>query len=71
MKQSMRGQIDELERSLKMEQDYIDKLKTENDQLKARMTIIAGENESLRMDKKWLQQMHSAVLQTMMSRKDV
>lgn len=32
---------------------------------KTRVKDIGGENETLRQDKKWLQQMHSAVLQSM------
>lgn len=40
-------------------------MKSEKEILGKRVTEIAAENESLRMDKKWLQQMHSAVLQSM------
>lgn len=32
--------------------------------LKRRVADIAAENESLRMDKKWLQQTHAALLQS-------
>lgn len=34
---------------------------------KKRIADIAAENESLRMDKKWLQQVHSAILQSIRS----
>lgn len=33
--------------------------------LKKRLEMLTGENESLRMDKKWLQNMHSALLQSL------
>lgn len=59
--------IDELERTLKIEQNGVERLQAENSSLKTKIGLIAGENESLRMDKKWLQQMHSAVLQSMHS----
>lgn len=36
----------------------------ETEYLKKRVVDIAAENESLRMDKKWLQQIHSALLQS-------
>lgn len=37
----------------------------ELEHLKTRIKDISGENETLLQDKKWLQQMHSAVLQSM------
>lgn len=42
---------------------YVQTLK-EVEWQKKRIMEIAAENESLRMDKKWLQQVHSALLQS-------
>jgi regulator of replication initiation timing len=64
-KPKMQDQIDELERTLRCEQEGYRICQAELAQIKKRLSEIAAENESLRMDKKWLQQMHSAVLQSM------
>lgn len=64
-KQSKQSQIDELERTLRIEQHGIQTFNLEMVQLKKRVAEIAAENESLRADKKWLQQMHSQVLQAL------
>lgn len=62
-KQTKQQQIDELERSLATEQASLRELIKENEFLTKqfdakdqRIKDIAAENESLRMDKKWLQQ---------------
>lgn len=47
----------------------MNRLHEQIDALNKRLALIAGENESLRQDKKWLQSMHSAVLQTMYNRR--
>lgn len=57
--------IDELERTLKIEQDGIHSLQRQYDQLQNRFSQMSAENELLRKDKDWLKQMHSAVLQSM------
>jgi regulator of replication initiation timing len=64
----MRDQIEELERILRYEQGGIANLQTELKAAKQRVADLAGENESLRMDKKWLQAMHSALVQSMMAK---
>lgn len=42
----------------------IDRAEKEIKQNQERMKLIAAENESLRMDKKWLQQQLSGIIQT-------
>jgi septal ring factor EnvC (AmiA/AmiB activator) len=65
MKPRMRDQIEELERSLRYEQGGIQKLQDELKWTKQRVADLAAENETLRTDKRWLQQMHSGLLQSM------
>jgi septal ring factor EnvC (AmiA/AmiB activator) len=64
-KPKMSSTIAELEHKLCYKQSEIAKLETELIETKKRLVVIAAENESIRMDKKWLQQMHSHVLQAM------
>lgn len=65
MKPRMKDQIEELERTLRYEQGGIEKLQTQLKAANQRVTDLSAENESLRMDKKWLQQIHSSLLQSM------
>lgn len=72
MKQTKQNLIDDLKFAVSSEQANLREqvrgneiLRKEVEFLKKRIAEIAAENESLRMDKKWLQQMHSAVLQSM------
>lgn len=65
MKPRMKDQIEELERTLRYEQGGVEKLRDELKWTKQRVADLASENETLRMDKKWLQQMHSNLLQSM------
>lgn len=65
MKPRMKDQIEELERTIRYEQEGFRACQVELASTKKRLSEIAAENESLRADKKWLQQMHSAVLQSM------
>lgn len=64
MKPTMRQQIEELERTLRLEQGGIERLQIELKAANQRVRDLSGENESLRMDKKWLQAMHSNLLQS-------
>lgn len=68
---NLRQKIEEFERVFKIEQDGISQVIKDRDYLRKRVAEIAAENESLRMDKKWLQQMHSNLLQTMAYRKSI
>ena len=52
------------ESALVIEQEAVHKRNDKIVQLEKRLSDIAGENESLRIDKKWLQQMHSGLLQS-------
>lgn len=54
----------ELERTKHHHYDQVQ----ENDKLKARINLIAAENETLRQDKKWYQQMLSGMIQTTLAK---
>lgn len=68
---TLRKQIEGLQAELTEARSQLSLAKDDLYNTKNRIKDIAAENESLRQDKKWLQQMHSAVLQTMMSRKSI
>lgn len=53
--QQYRRDLDEMAKNYKHQQD--------------RLGLISAENESLRSDKKWLQSMHSGLVQTMLAMK--
>lgn len=62
---SMKDQIANLESRLSSRCNENARLQNELTATNKRISAIAAENESLRMDKKWLQSMHSNVLQAM------
>lgn len=68
MKQSMTSRIAELERTLAIESDGVHLMRKELGTYKDRIAVIAAENESLRKDKAWLQNMHSCALQAFFAR---
>lgn len=68
MKRRMSSIIAELQPTLKIEQAGIYQLQRDLDNANKRLKDIAAENESLRIDKKWLQAMHSNLLQSMLNK---
>lgn len=68
MRRRMSSIIAELEQTLKIEQAGIYQLQRDLDNTNKRLKEVAAENESLRMDKKWLQAMHSNLLQSMINK---
>lgn len=61
---SLQAALWQIESALVIEQEAVRKRNDKIVQLEKRLLDIAGENESLRIDKKWLQQMHSGLLQS-------
>lgn len=51
-----------------MDTDILERRRVEIDHLKKRVSDIAAENESLRMDKKWLQSIISSLAQAIHTR---
>lgn len=60
-------QIKDLRELRQRNKDAMRHYTTQIEGMKERLRLIAAENESLRMDKKWLQQIHSNFLQSLCS----
>ncbi len=67
-KAQLQAHIKELRELRAGDADYTAKITAELHSVNERLKVIAGENESLRMDKKWLQSMHSALCQAMVAK---